>query len=219
MALYMHYLYMQGKGCAKIPCSYLRLETDLDGDRQNRLPLSRKALRGFRILDPPRTRDPIPFDAIWLAENANLAAAVLLIFQFDMRAPPSEALRVHVEDFVAAPPGRGFRLQGGADGELGQQRKNGDLDDAARIGSVNKPWVAAVLTQFVAATPPGQPVFGITLKKCAVALAEASAALSVGCLSVCPHNIRHSAPSHDRWHNTLSRDEVMKRRMAVFAQR
>lgn len=111
LTLYMHHLNMTGGGVAKARYArygYLLLETDLDGDRQNRLPLSRKALSGFQTLDPSRTRNPIPVDVLamlsqYFADRDQVAIAVLLMFQFDTYSRPSEALRVQPEDFVTAP--------------------------------------------------------------------------------------------------------------------
>lgn len=106
-------LYLNGDGIAKARYTrygFLLLETDLDGGRQNRLPLSRKALAGFQTLDPSRTRDPIPFDVIarlcqYFLDQGQLTIAVLLVSQFVTYSRPSEALRVQPEEFVTAPRG------------------------------------------------------------------------------------------------------------------
>ena len=224
LTLYFTSLYLDGEGAAKARYArfgYILLRTSLDGDKAHSLPESRKALQGFATLDPGVTREPLPecvvYDMIvFFLKNVGLDVAVCALLQYDTYARPSEALCLVPADFSGPAPAAGASFRASwcvnlANAERGLARKNGECDDAVRIGSPGREWIKDVVGKYLRLCKADVPLFNLDLAAYERAFRRAAKALRLGALKPTPHSLRHSGPSNDAWAKTRSLAEIQAR--------
>ena len=178
------------------------------------LPLSKAALKGFKTLCPESTRDPPPWEAIFLLAmslvtgklvRVNVLVAILVLLAFDCYLRPSEALNLRKQDVTA--PRSGTRNcswslviapQGGA------PAKNRQFDAGVVVGGSGRDFVAIVLEALYLRTAAGSLLFeGVSLSVLESVFRSRRAALGFNDLTLVPHGLRHAGPSHDFHYNQV----------------
>ena len=221
---YMSHRYLQGEQPADgryTRFGYILLRTSLDGDRAHQLPLSRKALQGWSALSPGRSRDPLPHVVVhqiagFLLQRGELDAAMAVEVQFDTYARPSEILALTTADVVGPQPHAGTIYAKDwcvnlANSSTGKTRKNGECDDSVRLGVGDRAWLRSVFAKYYQKKQPRHALFDLPLWRYERLFRMATEQLKLASLKPCPHALRHSGPSHDRWQDFLSLGDVQKR--------
>ena len=172
------------------------------------LPLSRKALAGWRRRQPGRVRDPAPSTLLMLFAHYFLdlgedMAAACVAFQLDTYLRPGVAVEF-TADRVIPPATKAGRKYGSrwaivpARSDLQQTTKTGTSDEALLVGDVTRHWVSDLVSRLYHAAAPKRRLFGhLTLARYEDPVRRASEHFKVRHLNVVPHTVRHSGPSED----------------------
>jgi len=169
------------------------------------LPRAAKALKGWRLRAPTRTRLPLPWEVVALIaarlwEKGLPWMSFLTVLAFHCYLRPSEAHRLEVQDFVA-PLGVGshkrwclvlFRFEGGL------SSKTNEFDETVRMDLAEFSFLEAGLATITRRSPMSAKAFVFTQIEFAKNFGAAAANCEVEVLKPEPYQLRHSGPSYDR---------------------
>ena len=182
-------------------------------------PLARACLTGWENLEPSKTLDPAPWEAVlllaqWL-RTRDLDAAVAAVVAFDTYCRPSEVLCLTREHIIspARRAGRQYNRWGLVicpQEEL-QSTKTNKRDDSVLLGIRGREWVADVVAALWKKRSRGQKLFQISLATLERLFRLGVVALGLQGLRLTPHSLRHGGPSTDRYLNNLSLLEIKRR--------
>ena len=182
-----------------------------------RIPRARRAMAGWRRLDPGFTRPPLPWMVVAFISQSLLevnaaAFALCVMLMFFCYLRPSEALRLAAADLIApASPGAPFALlmHPIEDGEVS---KVGATDESMLIDPVDAPWLGEILwTASAAARKRGEPLFPFTYPELTSMFQQAVSRTGLQSLNPMLYQLRHGGPSHDRFFRRRSIEEVKVR--------
>jgi integrase len=205
----------------------------------SRLPLSRKALRGWQRLMPGGSPFPQPLQlffylAQWLLDAGELEACIAVVLLCDSYARPSEIIDidwcsvirpanpVSSEHIAVAPSTRDFsaawwlrREQKSwclvfGDAALGRCTKTKKQDDTIIIGMPGREWVNDVLALYSFGRS-GRLFPHLTLSKLEHLFRRGSTALGLRTFGLTPHKCRHAAPSHDSLFGVVDTKGIQER--------
>lgn len=172
-----------------------------------------RALRGWRVLAPGRSRRPLPWPVVAglcveLGHRGrwDMAVWVLLVFQSYLR--PSEAFKLLRGDLVEPSEGltRHWAIIVGA-GDHGLTSKVGASDSSIVLDLIGLEWMAPVWAALRQGAPTS-PLFGFGYHELYKEFAAAAKVLNVKAV---PYQLRHSGPVWDRIRNVRTLREVQKR--------
>ena len=187
------------------------------------LPLSRKALAGWRRRQPGRVRDPAPSILLMLFAHYFLdlggeMAAACVAFQLDTYLRSGVAVEF-TADRVIPPATKAGRKYGRrwaivpARSDLQQTTKTGTSDEALLVGDVTRHWVSDVVSRLRLAAAPDGRLFGqLTLARYEDLFRKASEHFKVRHMNVVPHTVRHSGPASEDILNKVRTLAGVKRR-------
>jgi integrase len=164
-----------------------------------KLPRAWRALQGWRLLSPVRTRRPVPWP-VWaalawrLVEAKQLRAAVFLLLLVSTYLRPSELLRARAED-LSAPAASVVQHWSLliAPEQRGLATKTGVFSDSVLLDCPYTAFLAPMVAQ-LARQPKGTPLWDFSYPEFAAPLKTAAAELGV---TVHAYQARHSGPSID----------------------
>lgn len=177
------------------------------------LPRTRRALHGWSKTEPQKTRPPLPWPliaAMTLAMlkkgRAHAAAGVLLMFSAYLR--PGEMLDLQIGDLVAPMPGKTCFSLHLHPAERREQSKVGLSDESMLLDSQNLQWLGLVLAQLQRSSAY---LINLTYQQLSQHWKEALKAVGLEENHAVLYQLRHSGPSHDRFHHLRTALEVKQR--------
>ncbi|CAK0861131.1 unnamed protein product, partial [Prorocentrum cordatum] len=196
-------------------------------------PQARLTLKGFAKASPGEQRDPCPWEAALLIIDQCLTshcprqqlvgAGVAVAFDGYLRL--SELLHLKACDVTclrhsatSAYPQVSITLMPAAPADCPPSvtTKAGEYDDTVTFGGIgsagiSRRWVAKLLRDLKATTPPTRPLFPFSHREFEVAFREAADAAGLQRLRLCPHSLRHGGASTDFALKHRSLAEVQRR--------
>ena len=190
------------------------------GPLRHAFPQSCQCLSGWRRMEPPSSRPPIPFELMNLLVEELVAMGLvkyglLVATLFETYMRPSEAFAMRVNQIV--PPRRGA---GGVAAyltmvihplELEQPGKTNEYDHSIALDLERQQWLVAPLLHLCRGRPPTAPIWHFDLRDLQRAVQEAFVHLEVKHLGYTVYGLRHGGASHDRSMRTRSLLEVQAR--------
>ena len=186
-------------------------------DYQNKgrlaLPRAHRALRGWRLLRPSRTRRPLPWAAcmgiarqLWqLTGKPQLAVFWLMMVDTYLR--PGEAHRLS-KGQVFPPQAKMPKVTIHINPDyMKRPSKTGEMDETVDVA---RPWLAALIVQ-LGVGDPTDPLWDFTMTDAKRAFDNAAASLDLGKLQLVLYTARHSGASIDRFTGRISLQEVQRR--------
>jgi len=188
-------------------------------------PKAKQALKGWRLVCPPRSREPIPWAAVLIVashlvscnDRLRILAAALFLLCFDGYFRPSEALELRKEA-LCAPRGRAPYDQWGV---IVRPRslsttpsKTGVFDDTVIVaeGSKERQWLPKVVAALHRRCRAENPIFDeLSLPQIEKFMREANHAAKLDLSCLVPHGLRHGGPSHDALHATRTLEQIQVR--------
>jgi hypothetical protein len=205
----------------------------------SRLPLSRKALRGWQRLMPGGSPFPQPLQlffylAQWMLEVGELEACIAVVLLCDSYARPSEI--IDIDWCSVIPPARPVSSEHIAvasssgefssawwlrreqkswclvfgDAALGRCTKTKKQDDTIIVGMPGREWVNDVLAIFSIGRS-GRLFPSLSLNTLEKLFRRGSSALGLGAFGLTPHKCRHAAPSHDSLNGVINSIGIKER--------
>ena len=179
------------------------------------LPLSKAALKGFAKLCPEGTRDPPPWEVLFLLalsllsgklRRVHVLVAIIVVLAFDCYLRPSEALNLRKQDVTAPRAGTRNKSwsivvapQGGA------PAKNRQFDAGVVVGGIDRGFVSDILEALFNRTPTGSLLFeGVSLGMLEGVFRNKRTLLGFDDIELVPHGLRHAGPSHEFHYNSVS---------------
>ena len=188
-------------------------------------PKAKQALKGWRMICPPQSREPIRWAAVLIVsgylvnrgDRLRTLTAALYILCFDCYFRPSEALELRREA-LCTPRGRAPYNQWGVvvrPRALGTTpSKTGVFDDTVIVaeGCAERQWLCKVTAALHRRCRAGNPIFDeLTLPQIEKFMHEARRATGLALSCLVPHGLRHGGPSHDALHNTRTLEQIQVR--------
>ena len=217
MSTYFQFLFFLGYQASrgeKIFAALLHMKPQYTQNGKGALPRAWRALKGWRILCPGRTRKPLP-KCFWMAVACLMHSmgqghmAVFLLLSLSTYMRPSEMMSLRRRSLL--PPQRGpvrFWTLVAHEEQDGKRSKTGNFDVAV---IVDQPW-AQFLTpvlEVMETGKPDEPVWEFNYQDYSDVFKKVVKAL--GCPKVVPYQVRHSGASIDRAESFRSQEEVRKR--------
>ena len=194
------------------------------GRGQHVMPLARASLRGWLKEFPGRVRDPCPLSVAydigcnWLAEMTmdGLFRAAALALQVDTYLRPGALFSILRDDLIKPHRAAGLEYQQWmlvvAPSTRKARTKTGEQDDSIVLGIADRSYVKTVASELHFLTQPGTTIFkAVTLAKYEAAFRRSAQELDLHRLRLVPHCLRHTGPSHDRYHGFLSQAGIKDR--------
>ena len=184
------------------------------------LPRSLTAIRGFRRICPPATRQPLPWEcaclvASLLAEEGQWLTAVATLLCFSLYARPSEVLRIRGGQLV--PP---IRRSGRAHScwsitlhprEHQRPSKTEMFDESLRVDVAPYLMLGPALKVLARSTPKNEKVFPFSYAVWARRFEDAAQRCGLAVLEPTLYQLRHGGASHDAATKSRSTAEIKKR--------
>ncbi|CAK0811819.1 unnamed protein product [Prorocentrum cordatum] len=188
---------------SKVLAAYMYFYPDYSKAGRNVLPRARKALRGWRRLEPGRTRPPIPLHLLallWL-EMIHMGSplmALALVTMWVAYLRPGEAMRLKEKALVSPPRTSASALWSlHMHEELDQHPSKVNLfEESLVLDSADLPWLGDLL----AGLRKGQPdrlFFEFKYPLLGQAMLGAAKKVGLEKLKITAYHMRHSGPSHD----------------------
>ena len=202
-----------------------------DVDKMNILVKAKDAMKGFRKLEPPQGRPPLPWPMLCVIVrnvwDENAAVAMWLLTIWATRCRPGEALKLRRQDVV--PPskmsdnwiiilnsqklqGQSMTVENNADGKPVPKVKVGESDEAV---IVDQPYMAGfgeMLTTYLEDKEPHKIVFGFPLHQGTTLFNKVVSDLQYVSLGInCVRQLRHGSASTDVLSGLRTLTEVQKR--------
>ena len=207
--------YMVAAVLFKMPC--------LRSPRQTSLPVTKQTMQGWRKLEPPKSRLPLPWEAVCgmakcMIEQKKIQEALMMMMCFHLYLRPGEATRLRVMDLV--PP-----LQGGSKAlarwtvilhplEELQPSKTQEFDETLIFDQDEFTFVAESVYRVMTLynRPKHQLIFSKTVKQLNKAMVMAATKLHLEPLgSPHPYRLRHGGASYDFQSKSRSLVEIQRR--------
>jgi len=182
------------------------------GPRQM-LPRTRRALQGWAKTEPQQTRPPLPWVlvsalAVNMMQRQQHIAAMAILLMFTAYLRPGEAMDLQVRDLIAPMPGQGGFPLHLHPAERREQSKVGLSDESLLLNSPLMPWLGPAL-QFLPRKT--NYLLDLTYDQLVNQWKMALTRLGLAANHAVLYQLRHSGPSHDRFHQLRSALEVKQR--------
>ena len=225
LVAYMNSLFFAGHQAwrgQKLLASLAFLDGSLGRLGSKKIPRAWRALKGWLVKTPPRSRMPQPWP-IWCGIMCDLVLrgfrgmALVVLFMVTCYLRPSEAMGLKHGDFI--PPASGISRHWSLllfRAKHGLTSKTGTTDDSISLDSPQvQPWIATVAT-VLRQGPECDCVWSFSYPAFVREFGRAVQRLGIE-HPVVPYMGRHSGPSIDRALNTRDLQEIQKRgRWMVF---
>ncbi|CAK0877157.1 unnamed protein product, partial [Prorocentrum cordatum] len=204
----------------KVAAAVAHFRLDLAPKLAN-LPRVLRALKGWKILAPPRARLPLPWPVValvadWMAANGFLAAARATALTFVLYLRPSETLSLRVKS-VARPVRAGPRHLSKYSillfpAELEARSKTKDYDISILLDNPDFSWVDQMLDRLVEGRAIDAPLFPLDMRSWVRAFQQAGVALGLDALGPpVLFQLRHGGASHEMLTNAREFGDIKKR--------
>ena len=194
----------------------------LRSTKQSMLPLSRQSMQGWRKMDPPKSRLPLPWEVTCLIsmhclKHQQVQAALMIATCFALYLRPGEVTRLRGMDLVR--PVQTNKKEKShwavvlhpAEEEISS--KTGEFDETVMFDLEEHKFLPAAIYRLrsVGSSNPHSPIFNLTSQQLKKTMEEAGKALNLECLGpIHPYRLRHGG---------ASRDFALKRRRLEEIQR
>jgi len=194
------------------------------------LPSAKQALRGWLKRAPERSKDPMPWLAVFplveellnLGSTAALEAAALLPMHFDAYLRPTEGLELSVSDVILPQRWAGARfnkvsllVRPQGDEEDPRPAKNGEFDGTVVLAeTAERAGVKCIAKQLVDRARRNKQTLlfpALTLPLYEKLIATAAVAAGLGALRLTPHTARHGGASEDAFSGQCKLPELQRR--------
>ena len=223
MVEFLEALFDAGQGLAmarRVPCAVMWARPALGTPMRRIFPMTSAALGGWKRLQPPFTRPPLPrsimlFMVLELMERRHFGCALAIALMFETYGRPSEILALTRESVVTP-----VSLGAGTLGQVVIQIRSADLGITGKTGLTDlsipldlprHAWLANLLRQWSKDLAPGQRLWLFSHQELSKLFHDAADNLNVSCLRPCLFSLRHGGPSHDRTVGARSLQEVQQR--------
>ncbi|CAK0867387.1 unnamed protein product [Prorocentrum cordatum] len=209
-------LYLEGKVAStgeKLLAAIFMHVPDYQSKGKLALPRAYRALRGWRLLRPSRTRRPLPWAAcmgvarqIWKI-SGRPALAVFWLLMVDTYLRPGEAFRLTCGQVIppqAHVPKVTIHIN---PDYMKRPSKTGEMDETVDVA---RPWLGNLLVR-LAQGPPSGPLWTFTMTEAKDVFERATRALHLDKLLPVLYTARHSGVSIDRFTGRISLQEVQRR--------
>ena len=222
MAEFFEVLYDAGGSrvmATRLPCAVMWARPDLPGPARRSFPSSSAALAGWRKLQPPTSRPPLPRAAalaiaLELARRGRVGMGLAVLLMFETYGRPSEILQLTSDSVVKGLPyaaGKARCLTLIIRGSwLGVPGKTGEFDLSVPLDLGRQAWIAHCLERWLAAHPQGM-LWSFGYEDLAREFHAVAAALNLLPLRPCLYALRHGGASHDRLVEARPLHEVQQR--------
>ena len=141
-------------------------------------------------------------------------AALAVVLQFDTYLRAASLLAIHREDLTGPQKGAGraYRHRWSvlvAPMSRGRPTKGGEFNESVLIGDLDV-WLPKFFSEAEPFLPGSHEIFNFDHVQYAEYLREASKELGLPWI-ITPHQLRHSGPSHDRFHRLRSLPDIQAR--------
>ncbi|CAK0876757.1 unnamed protein product [Prorocentrum cordatum] len=209
-------LYLEGKVAStgeKLLAAIFMHVPDYQSKGKLALPRAYRALRGWRLLRPSRTRRPLPWAAcmgvarqIWKI-SGRPALAVFWLLMVDTYLRPGEAFRLTCGQ-VMPPQAHMPKVTIHINPDyMKRPSKTGEMDETVDVA---RPWLGNLLVR-LAQGPPSGPLWTFTMTEAKDVFERATRALHLDKLLPVLYTARHSGASIDRFTGRISLQEVQRR--------
>ena len=210
LASYMDVLFAEGASASqgqKMLAALLWREPWLGRLAGGRMSRCRQALRGWRRIQPPGARLPIPYPVVHAIAMRFFHAkqpefALLTLVMVELYARPSEPFRLRGRDVVAPVPGAGPAHAHASvvlhPFEAGVPSKTHEFDEALLLDLPRQAALGEALVRLSQKRGPDQLLFTVLPADYFAALRIAEDALNLKALGALhPYRLRHTGASHD----------------------
>ena len=183
---------------------------------KHKLPRARRALKGWKNLDPGRSRPPLPWPLIALIaqtmlEQGHMFSAMLALTMFVTYSRPTETLRLQKKDFLSSTSlAATWMLVFNREEEF-ETSKMGVADENISLDSRALPWLGKALEKMSKPLLPTQLLFQVEYSKFLTQWKGALQKIGLPEKHSTPYQLRHSGASWDRFKNFRTQLEVKMR--------
>eukprot|EP00435_Cladocopium_sp_Y103_P026023 s1915_g6.t1 len=180
------------------------------------LPTARRALKGWKNLDPGRSRPPLPWPlialiALTMIEQGNMASAMVILTMFVTYSRPTETLKLQVKDLVSSTSLAATWMLVYNRSEEFETSKMGLADENITLDSKTVPWLGKALQRMSARLLPIQLLFQVEYAKLLTHWKSSLHRIGLPKGHCTPYQLRHSGASWDRFKNFRTQLEVKMR--------
>ena len=184
-----------------------------DYAHKNCLVRTRRALQGWSKIDPQKTRPPIPWVLIAamvmkMVARKKMQSAMAVLTMFTAYLRPSECLGLMKEDVVPPMPHQRFHTLHLHPSQRQEVSKVGLSDESLLLDSMMMPWLGSEL---MALQSPGPFLFNLNYTELVTAWKQSLVDLGLQPHHAVLYQLRHSGPSHDRFHQHRTIVEIKAR--------
>ena len=223
LADYLQDLFAAGKPCAtgtRLLCAVLWARPQIRGPLKRAFPEAAAALAGWRRLQPPKSRPPLPRAVVAalacrLAEKGKADMGLCVLVMFETYARPSEAMSLTARSIVMPlREGEGlsrcltvvFHME-----ELGRPGKTNEFDASVPLDLPRQKWLAQLLERWTELRSGEPALWAFSQAELAKEFRIAATDINVQTLAPCLYQLRHGGASHDRLVGARSLLEVQQR--------
>lgn len=195
----------------------------LRSPKQMSMPCVRQSLQGWRKLDPPKSRLPLPWEVTCFMVQEALrqgkkSEGFMMLFCFALYLRPGEAARLRVRDLVAPVHNVGRSSQSWSvvlhPWEEGIPSKTAEFDETVMFDLPQLHFipVQAVRLLNLRGKPQTAPIFSSTTTQLREVMEAIAKKNGLECLGAPhPYRLRHGGASHDFLHKQRSLTEIQRR--------
>lgn len=204
MADYLDLLFLEGGTAAQGEKSVAALEFHLH-QYKNKLPRSKRSLRGWRKMVPPQSRLPLPRLAMYglamqLMSMNKRTMAMMVVTSFDLYLRPGEAIDLKGRNIVPPIKNAGRQYQWVTvvvrDIEGQQPDKTGVYDNSLAINNKETLWLGKELVRMSKGlSSPNDALFPVTMEDYRKNFIKAGQQLGLG--ETHPYQLRHGGATED----------------------
>ncbi|CAK0841047.1 unnamed protein product [Prorocentrum cordatum] len=183
-------------------------------------PLTHQTLRGWGVLEPSKSRPPVPYlvmlaAATWLCQAGKPLSALAIVIMFETYMRPSEVLALRARQVVLPLP-----EEGGASAfltfvvrasEYEVPTKTNEYDLSVPLDLQRQQWLVKPISFVQALREPDALFLGLSYTELAEDFQSAIEALDVGVLRPTLYSLRHGGASQDRSMGVRSLGGVQQR--------
>ncbi|CAK0901538.1 unnamed protein product [Prorocentrum cordatum] len=170
-------------------------------------PLTHQTLKGWNVLEPSKSRPPVPFlvvraVACWLCRAGKPLSGLAVLIMFETYMRPSEVLALRARQVVLPLP-----KEGGASifltfvvraSEYEIPTKTNEYDLSVPLDLPRQQWMVDPISFVQALRGPDDLFLGLGYNQLAEDFQSATSALGVSLLKATLYSLRHGGASHDR---------------------
>ena len=218
LADYLQDLFAAGKPCAtgtRLLCAVLWARPQIRGPLKRAFPEAAAALAGWRKLQPPKSRPPLPRAVVAalacrLAEKGKADMGLCVLVMFETYARPSEAMSLTARSIVM-PLREAEGLSRCHMEELGRPGKTNEFDASVPLDLPRQKWPAQLLERWTELRRGEPALWAFSQAELAKEFRIAATDINVQTLAPCLYQLRHGGASHDRLVGARSLLEVQQR--------